>query len=344
MKKIAILSGGAIGLALGIMFVKKHKVFIWMRNRKEAERTSKTRKNKEHLPDVEIPREIVISSSLEEVIEGADLIIIATSSKGIREVSEGLKEIFGRKKRRRLIPLLGLSKGIEGNTRQIFSQIIEGIFGDYGKFGSVPVAYLSIPNFAKYMIEGKPTSVVLASSDENLAKQIQEIINAPPKFKVLLNPDIIGVQLGGILKNILALVVGIFYATNNDPKTRDRLISFCIDELVRVGTALGGKQQTLEGLPGKGDFLSTVSSPLSRNLGSGKKIVTDGIKKIREEIRKKKLTSEGLESLEAIYQLCEEHQIYSPIIAEIYQVVYKEKPPKQAINDLINLVKERGRK
>jgi len=213
MKKIAILGESSLGIALAISISEKgeSEAWIWFRDEKSAAKTIKTRINKKHFPGVKIPETVHISPDIKEVIKNADLIINAVPSFGVRDV---LMRIAGRKKRL-LPPLLGLAKGIDRGSEKISSQLFEDILGKVG----VPYLHLAVKGFATEIIDGKPAVGVLASKDSDLAEEIKKILESP-KFRVLVSDDVVGVQLSGVLKNVLAIGVGMFDATNKNPKLR----------------------------------------------------------------------------------------------------------------------------
>lgn len=332
MKKIiAILGGGAWGTAFGIVASANNKVRLWVRDKRQARRMQKKRENKKYLPGAKIPESVVISPDLGEVLEDADLIIIAVPSFRVRDVLKRLSAI-GIKN---LPPLLGLAKGMEKKTLKLPSEIVEDVFGKMG----IPCLHLAGAGFATQIASGKKVTEVLASTNKDLALELQQVLETP-QFRILLSDDIIGVQVGGTLKNVLAIAVAMVEETSKDKKIRAKIMSLCLGELIRVGVALGGKEETLLGSTGKKDLFLTAS-PLSRNYRVGKMIVAEGIPRLKEEIRKKKLTSEGIKSAEALYQICCERGISAPIIKEIALVVSQKETPEEAAANLINLAKQK---
>jgi glycerol-3-phosphate dehydrogenase (NAD(P)+) len=335
MKKIAIAGGGAMGLALATVLSSNNSVGLWIRDRKQAKETAKKRENKKHLPGVKIPESVFISADLAEVIEGADLVIVAVPSFNMRDVVSLLKGLLGEEVEKWPF-LVGLAKGMEKKTLKLPSQIVEDIFGSIG----LPYSHLAVLGFASEIARGNPTTEVLASTDPALAKQIKEILETK-RFHILSSDDLLGVQLGGTLKNILTMGIALAEATEKDPKIRGRLLPSAIDELVRIGTALGGTRETLNGLSGEGDLILTSSSSLSRSYLVGRRLITEGLRPIRQEIEKRRITSEGWESVQAVYQICQERGIEAPIVTEVYKVIYEGKPAEEAAEALVDLVKRR---
>lgn len=335
MKKIAIAGGGAMGLALATVLSSHNSVSLWIRDKKRAKETAKKRENKKHLPGVKIPESVFISSSLAEVIEDADLVIIAVPSFNMRDVVNLLKGLFGEEVEKWPL-LVGLSKGMEKKTLKLPSQIVEDIFGSIG----IPYSHLAVLGFASEIARGRPTTEVLASTDPVLTRQIKDILESR-RFHILSSDDLVGVQLGGTLKNILTIGIAIGEATQKDPRIRSKLLPSAIEELVRIGTALGGSPETLNDLSGEGDLILTSSSSLSRSYLVGRRLIKEGILPIKQEIEKRRLTSEGWESVQAIYQICLERNIDAPIVTEVYKVIYEGKPAEEAAEAMVRLVKER---
>jgi glycerol-3-phosphate dehydrogenase (NAD(P)+) len=335
MKKIAIAGGGAMGLALATVLSSHNSVSLWIRDKKRAKETAKKRENKKHLPGVKIPESVFISSSLAEVIEDADLVIIAVPSFNMRDVVNLLKGLFGEEVEKWPL-LVGLSKGMEKKTLKLPSQIVEDIFGSIG----IPYSHLAVLGFASEIARGRPTTEVLASTDPVLTQQIKDILESR-RFRILSSDDLLGVQLGGTLKNILTIGIAIGEATQKDPRIRSKLLPSAIEELVRIGTALGGSPETLNDLSGEGDLILTSSSSLSRSYLVGRRLIKEGILPIKQEIEKRRLTSEGWESVQSIYQICLERNIDAPIVTEVYKVIYEGKPTEEAAEAMVRLVKQR---
>jgi len=334
MKKIAIAGGGAMGIALAATLCANNAVSLWIRDKKRAKETKKKRESKKHLPGVKIPESVFISSDLAEVIQGADLIIVAVPSFNMRDVLESLKSLFGEKAGKWPL-LVGLAKGMDKETLQLPSDMVGDIFGRIG----IPYSHLAVLGFASEIARGRPTTDVLASNDPVLTKEIKEILETE-EFRILASDDLIGVQLGGTLKNILTIGIAIGEATEKDPKIRKKLLSAAIEELVRIGTALGGAPETLKDISGQGDLILTSSSSLSRSYRVGRRIYKEGILPIKNEIKKRQFTAEGWESVQAVYRICQERDLEAPIVTEVYKVIYEDKSPEEAAQHLVNLVKQ----
>ena len=323
-----------MGIALAATLCANNAVSLWIRDKKRAKETKKKRESKKHLPGVKIPESVFISSDLAEVIQGADLIIVAVPSFNMRDVLESLKSLFGEKAGKWPL-LVGLAKGMDKETLQLPSDMVGDIFGRIG----IPYSHLAVLGFASEIARGRPTTDVLASNDPVLTKEIKEILETE-EFRILASDDLIGVQLGGTLKNILTIGIAIGEATEKDPKIRKKLLSAAIEELVRIGTALGGAPETLKDISGQGDLILTSSSSLSRSYRVGRRIYKEGILPIKNEIKKRQFTAEGWESVQAVYRICQERDLEAPIVTEVYKVIYEDKSPEEAAQHLVNLVKQ----
>jgi glycerol-3-phosphate dehydrogenase (NAD(P)+) len=269
------------------------------------------------------------------VVEGADLIIVAVPSFNVRDVMNLLKGLFG-KRVEKWPMLVGLAKGMEKETLKLPSQVVQDIFGTIG----IPYSHLAVLGFASEIARGRPTTDVLASTDPALAQQIKEILESD-RFQILISDDLAGVQLGGTLKNVLTIAIAIGEATQKDPEIRSKLVSSAIDELVRIGAALGGAPETLKDLSGRGDLILTSSSSLSRSYLVGRRIYKEGILPIKNEIEKRRITSEGWESVKAIHQICEERRIQAPMVSEVYRVIYEGRSAEEAAEALVSMVKDK---
>lgn len=327
-KKILILEPGAWGTVLGILLSKKNKVSFWYEDSQLSLKIYKERKN-ERLPGVKIPKNIFISSNLREVIRDADLVIIASPSFNFRETLLNLKIS------RNLPPLLGIAKGIEKGTLKLPSQIVEEIFG------KIPYAHLSGPGFAKEIIQRKEAKEVIAAKDPSFLKWLKELFRIRP-LEVSTTADLIGVQLAGALKNALSISISLVEAGCKNPenfKFKD-LITSSLKEMVKLGTAMGAKKETFWGPAGLGDLILTSTSSLSRNFQFGRNLYCDA-DKMRQDIKERKMTVEGFDSVYSLYKLGKIYKLDLPMINEVYKVIYKKISPQKTIKNLIKLTEKK---
>lgn len=328
--KIAILEPGAWGTSLGILLEKRNQVRFWYEDKKLALRIDRFREN-EKLAGIKIPEKIFISSDLEKTIRNADLIIVASPSFNFRKTLLKLKRF-------RAVPvLLGIAKGIEKETLKLPSQIIEEIFG------KISYAHLSGPGFAREIIRGRLAKEVIASKDENFLKNLKELFQIKP-LKILTTTDLIGVQLAGAIKNVLAIGISLVEAAIQNPeirKIRPKLIKQGLKEMIKIGKAMGGKKETFLGPAGKDDLILTSTSPFSRNFQFGKTLFLNA-GKMRKDIQERKITVEGFDNTWALYKLSKKYKLNLPMLNEIYKVIYKKTSPEKTAKNLIELTTKPG--
>jgi len=330
MKKIAILEPGAWGTALGILLSKENVVSFWYENPRLASKLSKIREN-EKLAGIKIPKGIFIFSNLGKVIAKADLIIVASPAFNFRKTLLNLKKYIGLTCAS-YPPLLGIAKGIEKETLKLPSQIVEEILG------KISYAHLSGPGFAREIIRRKPAKEVIASRNKSLLKKLKELFKIK-NLQVSTTTDLIGVQLAGAIKNSLAIGVSLVETAIQNPeikKIRPKLIKHGLEEMIKIGKAMGGKRETFLGPAGKGDLILTSTSSLSRNFQFGKNLYLNA-EKMRKDIKERKITVEGFDNVFALYKLGKIHKLDLPMINEIYKVIYKKVSPLKTIENLIEL-------
>jgi glycerol-3-phosphate dehydrogenase (NAD(P)+) len=341
MRKILILEPGAWGSTLGIILSKKNQVGFWYHNPKLSLELSKSRKNNK-LPGIEIPKKISISSDLKN-IKKTDLIIVASPSFNFRKTIEKLKYF------KNLPPIIGIAKGMEKETLKFPSQIVEEVLGN------IPYAHLSGPGFAREIARGKPVKEVIASKNLALLKQLKDLFQVKHRarwsrakvkkkepsslLQISITTDLIGIQLAGAVKNSLAIGISLVEAGMENPeidKIRPKLINFGLKEMIKIGKVMGGKEKTFLGPAGKGDLILTSTSPFSRNFQFGKKLFSDA-QKMRQDIRKRKITVEGFDNTWALYKLGKMYKIDLPMINEIYNVIYRKVSPEKTVRNLVKL-------
>jgi len=328
--KIAILEPGAWGTALGILLSRKNEVGFWYENKGLTRKLSQIREN-ERLPGIKIPKKIFISSNLKELISDNDLVIIASPSFNFRKTLLSLKN---RGSLISAISLMGIAKGIEKESLKVPSQIVEETLGE------VSYAHLSGPGFAKEIIRGKSAKEVIASKNRSFLTKLKELFEIKP-LKVLTSADLIGIQLAGAIKNALSIGISLVEAAVKNPeikKIRPKLIKLGLEEMVKIGEAMGGKRETFFGPAGLEDLVLTSTNSLSRNFQFGKNLFLNA-EKMRKDIKKRKITVEGFETAFALYKLGKIHRLDLPIIEEIYKVIYKRVSPKKTIKSLVELTK-----
>lgn len=319
---IAILGCGNWGSVFGIMQYKNgHSVKIWEFDRKRAEKVQKTRDNSPFLLKYRIPDSILIDWRLENVLKNCELIVLAVPCQTLRNVLIEMRKIKIKTKE-----FLSLIKGIDIKTLQLPSGIIKKSFPESKCF------VLSGPSIANEIIRNEPTAVVLASYDLDRAKKLQPEI-ATENFRIYISNDVIGVELGGAVKNVLALACGISDGLGFGSNAKGALISRGIVEIQRLGSKMGANPKTFYGLSGLGDLITTSFSEESRNhlfgkmLGRGK-----SVKEIKKDFV---MVAEGVPTARAVMKLAKKYNVEMPISKVVYEIIYKRKSPLQGLKSLM---------
>lgn len=320
--KISVLGAGSWGSAIAVLLSKKgYDVSIWDRNGQLLNEINHSRENIRYLPGVLIPAGISTTESLLECISGSEIIVMAVPSHGIREVCTKLK---GMVKKEQIF--VSLAKGIENNSLKRMSELIE----EY--FPKNRIGVLSGPSHAEEVSRDIPTTVVSSSTDKQTAEYIQDIF-ITPKFRVYTNPDIIGVEIGGAVKNIIALAAGISDGLGYGDNTKAALMTRGIAEIARLGVALGAQPLTFAGLSGIGDLIVTCTSMHSRNRRAG--ILIGQGKTVEEATKEVKMVVEGINTTKSTYELSNKVGVEMPITKELYNVLFENKNPKYAVSELM---------
>ena len=321
-KDIAIIGDGGWGTTLGILFsAKGFKTVIWGPFPAYIRCLQKTRVNKKFLPGVKIPREIVLTDDLELAVKNADLIVIAIPSKFAVPIIRRLKKHDLSKKM-----FLSVIKGVDDTSLLRMSQIIER------ELKRVPLAVLSGPTIAKEVAAGIPSSAVIASKNIRLARFLQGTLNTN-RFRIYTNSDIIGVEIGGSVKNIIAIACGLCDGLGFGTNTKAALLTRGLAEITRLGSALGAKSKTFSGLSGLGDLVTTCFSPQSRNRYVGEQLGKG--KHIRQITSRMAMVAEGVTTVRAIFRLSRKHHLSMPLTEEVYRIIYRNKDPRLAVKDLM---------
>jgi len=322
MKSIGVLGGGSWGTALAILLSRKSlSVKIWFRDLNQVEYINKYRENKKYLPKVKLPKNLYITNNVEETIQNKDIILLAVPTHGIRETLEK----YGRLIRKDQI-IVNVSKGIENGSLMRISEIVEEFLPE-NKF-----VVLSGPSHAEEVALDLPTTVVVASKDKNAAKLIQDVFMTS-KFRVYTNPDLIGVELGGSLKNIIALGAGISDGLGYGDNTKAALMTRGIFEMTKLGEKMGASTNTFSGLSGIGDLIVTCTSGHSRNRKAGL-LIGEGLS-MNEAVEKIGMVAEGIKTTRSTYELSTRYNVKMPITEELYNVLYNNKDVKKSVFNLM---------
>ncbi len=323
--KISVIGGGSWGTALAFMMAEQGSlVRLWIYEPDLVTKLNRSRENPVYLPGIKLPEGITATSSFEEAARETDLILFAVPSHVARSVLMKLAPVIPPG-----APMVIATKGIETETLKLMSDVVGEILSpDH----HARLAFLSGPSFARETCSHHPTAVVLASRDRSLATRLQGIINTP-HFKVFTSTDTTGVQLGGALKNIIALAAGGADGLGFGHNSRAALITRGLAEIVRLGTAMGADPKTFSGLSGLGDLILTCTGQLSRNRTVGYQI-GQGIK-LQDILSKMKMVAEGVQTTRAAFRLAKKHGVRMPIVEQVHDVLFEEKDPRQAVTDLM---------
>jgi len=321
--KLTVLGAGCWGTVLTKLLADNFdEITLWNRAEFTSEEFIKTKKLT-HPMEVQLPEKVIIETDLQKAVEGATIILYVVATTGVREVSRALSEF--------VTPdqiLVNASKGLELETFKRMSVVIQE------ELPNNKVAALSGPTLAPEVLQGLPTAASIACECPETAARLQDYFYVKDRFRVYSNPDIIGVELGGSLKNVIAIASGFIDAMHLGYNTRGTILTRGMAEIARISMTLGANPSTLYGLSGMGDLIATASSPLSRNycvgymLGQGKKL--DEILKSLGSV------AEGVKTSKAICKLVAEQGISAPLTEMIYEVIHTDITPREAVSKLMN--------
>ena len=324
MAKISVIGSGGWGIALAILLHENgHNLTIWSFDKKEVEELKETRQNKAKLPNILISNDIEVTNDLKEAVSDKDILVLAVPSKVIRSVSKSLKNII---KDNQII--VNVAKGLEEDTLKTMTDIIE----EELKEKNPQVAVLSGPSHAEEVGKGIPTTCVVSAHNKELALYLQNIF-MNPSFRVYTSPDMIGVEIGGALKNVIALAAGIADGLNYGDNTKAALITRGIKEISTLGVAMGGEQSTFYGLTGLGDLIVTCASMHSRNRRAG--ILLGQGKTLDEAIKEVNMVVEGVYSAKSALMAAKKYNVEIPIIEQVNAVLFENKNAAEAVNELM---------
>ena len=324
MAKISVIGSGGWGIALTILLHKNgHDLTIWSFDKKEAEELKKTRQNKTKLPNILLPEDVKVTDDLKEAVDDKDILILAVPSKAIRSVSKSLKNII---KDNQIV--VNVAKGLEEDTLETMTDIIE----EELKGKKPQVAVLSGPSHAEEVGKGIPTTCVVSAHNKELTLYLQNIF-MNPSFRVYTSPDMLGIEIGGALKNVIALAAGIADGLNYGDNTKAALITRGIKEIASLGVAMGGEQSTFYGLTGLGDLIVTCASMHSRNRRAG--ILLGQGKTLDEAIKEVNMVVEGVYSAKSALMAAKKYNVEIPIIEQVNAVLFENKNAAEAVNELM---------
>lgn len=321
MDKITFLGGGSFGSALSILLARKgYDISIWDRNHNIVEDINKNRKNSRYIKDIVFPENIKAYEDMEEAIKHSNFVVIAVPSHVVRSICKSIKDILPKD-----AVIISIAKGIEEGTYKRISEIICEELEN-------PVVILSGPSHAEEVAIEIPTTVVVTSKDMKYAEKIQDLFMTP-NFRVYTNEDIVGVEMGGAVKNIIALAAGICDGIGYGDNAKAALMTRGMYEIMRIGEALGGNKETFFGLTGMGDLIVTCTSMHSRNRRAG--ILIGQGKTMEEAVEEVGMVVEGIKACKAFYELKERENISMPITDVLYKVLFEGEDPIEGVRKLM---------
>ncbi|KXZ39570.1 glycerol-3-phosphate dehydrogenase (NAD(P)+) [Alkalithermobacter thermoalcaliphilus JW-YL-7 = DSM 7308] len=323
MEKICVLGAGSFGTSLAILLTNKNEynVVLWTRDKKQYDEMLNTRKNENYLKDIYLPEKLSISIDLESSLQDSNVILLAVPSQAVRSVLRTIKPYV---KDDQII--VNVAKGLEKETGLRISEIVKQ------ELPNNKYVVLSGPSHAEEIAKEVPTAIVSSSQDIKVAEYIQNIFSTS-KLRVYTNPDVIGVELGGALKNIIAFGAGIADGLGCGDNTKAALMTRGIREIARLGIKMGAKLSTFSGLSGIGDLIVTCTSMHSRNRRAG--ILIGQGKSLDETLHEIKMVVEGITATQVAYELSKKYNVDMPITKEIYKVLYEKKDVKECIENLM---------
>ena len=322
--KITVIGDGAWGTALALnMLSNDHEVRIWGAFPEYLDEISQKRENFKFLPGVPLPPELALVKDLEDAVSGQDMLLLATPTQFLRSVLKKAGQFLDRS-----TPIINVAKGIEINSWKRISEIVED------ELGEVDFIDLSGPSHAEEVSRRVPTAVVAAAKNEKSAQAVQKLM-MNSSFRVYTSTDVVGVELGGALKNVMAIAAGIIDGMQLGDNPKAAFMTRAISEMGKLGELLGGKQATFSGLSGIGDLIVTCTSGHSRNrhvgeaLGEGRKL-NDIIQSMGMVV------AEGVVTAKGAKHFADKAEVETPIITEIYNILYNNKSPETAITELMS--------
>lgn len=324
--KVSVIGGGTWGSSFALYLGRLNiKTQLWIREPDVYQETIRNRENRAFLPGCLFPWPVSFYYDLKKAVSSTEVVFIAVPSKFCRQIYEQLASYLSSNQ-----IIVSLTKGIEENSLKRMSEVMEEVFSP---LFTPHLAALSGPSFALEVAQNHPTAVVIASRNLNLAQKIQHLISSV-SFRAYASKDIIGVELGGALKNIIAIAAGISDSLQFGSNTMAALVTRGLSEIAKLGIKLGARRETFAGLAGIGDLVLTCTGKLSRNRHLGYELGKG--KSLSEIVSSMKMIAEGITTTFSAHQLAKRENVEMPICEQVYQVLYKNKNPRKSIQDLMS--------
>jgi len=318
---VAVIGAGSWGTTVAAIASVNTPTMLWARRPELADQINSAHVNADYLANFTLPRDLRATGAMEDAVGDADVVIMAVPSHGFRAVAVEAAPFL-----RPWVPIVSLSKGIERDTLLRMTEVAAEVMP--GR----PVGVMTGPNLAREIMAGDAAASVLAMDDDTIVRRLKELFRSG-LFRVYTNTDVVGCELGGVLKNVVAIAAGMGDGLGAGDNTRAAVITRGLAEITRLGTALGGRPETFAGLAGMGDLVATCTSVHSRNRFVGEQL-GKGLR-LDEIVRKMHMVAEGVKSVPAVIALSDAHGVEMPIAREVYRVVHEGGTPRQAFRGLI---------
>jgi glycerol-3-phosphate dehydrogenase (NAD(P)+) len=319
---VTVLGAGSWGTTVASLSTALNPTLLWARNPEVAAEINEQHSNDSYLPSISLPRRLRSTADMEEAVRHADVLIVGVPSKGFRVIVEQARAWI-----RPWVPVVSLTKGIEVGSLLRMTQIIGELLPGH------PAAALSGPNLAREIMSGQAAASVIATKDLGVAAALQEVLQHK-LFRVYRNHDVIGCEVGGALKNVVAIAAGIGEGLGVGDNTRAAVMTRGLAELIRLGMAMGAEPQTLAGLAGMGDLMATCMSPYSRNRTVGEMLGRG--KPLDQILAEMRMVAEGVDTAQTALALADRYGVELPICTEIHRIVMGQQSPVDAYRGLRN--------
>jgi len=319
--RVAVLGAGSWGTTVATLACRNAPTQLWSRRAEVAQEINEQHTNECYLPRTPLPRALLATDSFEEAVRDADLVVLGVPCRGIRTTLAEVKKFL-----RPWVPIISLAKGLEQGTQLRVTQVINDVIPDH------PAGALTGPNLAREIMAGFAAASVIAVEDDRVARQVQRVFHSG-LFRVYTNCDVIGCELGGALKNVIAIASGMGDGLGVGDNTRSAVITRGLSEITNLGVAMGGHARTFAGLAGMGDLIATCISPQSRNRYVGEQLGRG--RTIAEITAEMHMVAEGVSTSKVVLELAARHGIELPIAREVFGVVHEGRTAQEAYRGLV---------
>lgn len=320
--RVGVIGAGSWGTTVAALACANTPTTLWARRPELVEQINSARVNPDYLPSFTLPDQLSATSSMEEAVAGADVVVMATPSHGFRDVARDVARFI-----RPWVPVVSLTKGIERETLMRMTEVAAE------EMPGRPVGVMTGPNLAKEIMAGQPAASVVAIPDRTIALELQRILTRP-SLRVYTNPDVVGCEVAGVVKNVIAIASGMAEGMEFGDNTRATLITRGLAEMSRLGLAMGGDPMTFAGLAGMGDLIATCSSSQSRNNSVG--LALGRGQKIDEILSSMNMVAEGVKSSPSVLDLARRHDVEMPITEQVVAVCHEGRSAREALAALMS--------